>query len=128
MKPRRVRVRLAIVGLGTALAWGSEPHTAAVAAAPASHRSAGAPLIYQKSRSFRVPFHFDPTERARRREIQLWISEDSGRTWDHKGTTTPDKPALTFRAEHDGEYWLAVRTLDAAGHLHPSDSERVEPS
>ncbi len=126
MKPRWVRLRLAIVGLGSVLAWGIETH--ATAGAPASQRSSGAPLIYQKSRSFRVPFHFDPAEGSRKREIQLWVSEDSGRTWEHRGTTTPDKPALPFRAEHDGEYWLAVRTLDEQGHLHPSDSERVEPS
>lgn len=126
MTPRRVQVRLAAAGIGSALVLGMATHT--TAAAPDSLRSSGAPLIYQKSRSFRVPFHFDPAERDRRREIQLWVSEDSGRTWTHKGTTTPDKPALSFRAEHDGEYWLAVRTLDAQGKLNPSDSERVVPS
>src|SRR3954471_24575022 len=111
MKPRRVRVRLAIVGLGSALALGVE--TRAPADAPAPPRSPKAPTVYQKARSFRVPFHFDPAERARRREIQLWVSDDSGRSWRQKGTTTPDRPAFTFRAEHDGEYWMAVRTVDA---------------
>src|SRR5690348_11824223 len=98
MKRRRVRVRLAMVGVGSSLALPGD--TPAAAAAPASPRASGTPLIYQKSRSYRVPFHFEPAERDRRREIQLWVSEDSGKTWAHKGTTTPDKPALTFRAEH----------------------------
>src|SRR5262249_45693090 len=71
---------------------------------------------------------FDPAERARRRELQLWVSSDLGRNWTQKGVTTPDRPAFTFNAEHDGEYWLAVRSVDAQGRFFPSDEARIEPS
>src|SRR3954447_9303251 len=130
MKPRKVRVRLAIAGLGSALALGIDLNATAAAPNPPRPQGpgAGAPLIYQKSRSFRVPFHFDPAERARRRELQLWVSDDLGRTWSNQGVTTPDRPAFNFRCEHDGEFWLAVRTVDAEGRLHPGDSSRIEPS
>src|SRR5437762_8290748 len=126
MTPRRGRVRLAIVGLGSALGLGVE--TRAPADTPAPPRSSKAPLVYQKARSFRVPFHFDPAERARRRELQLWVSGDTGRTWSQQAATTPDHPAFTFRCERDGEYWLAVRTVDTEGRLHPADDARIQPS
>lgn len=126
MKPRKVRVRLAIAALGLSLALGIA--TDAPAASQASTAPKGPPLIYQKSRSFRVPFHFDPAERARRRELQLWVSNDLGRNWKQKGVTTPDRPAFTFNAEHDGEYWLAVRSVDSQGRLFPGDQARIEPS
>lgn len=126
MKRRKVRVRLAIMGLSSALALGIE--TYAAAADPASPIASRVPLIYQKSRSFRVPFHFDPAERGRRRELQLWVSDDLGRSWKHRGTTTPERPAFTFREAHDGEFWLAVRTVDAQGRLHPGNEAEIEPS
>jgi hypothetical protein len=126
MKRRKVRVRLAIAGLSSALALGIEAYAAA--ADPASPIAARVPLIYQKSRSFRVPFHLDPAERARRRELQLWVSDDFGRSWKQRGTTTPDRPSFTFREPHDGEFWLAVRTVDAQGQLHPGNDAEIEPS
>src|SRR5262245_40223251 len=47
-KPRKVRVQLAIAGLGSALGLGIDPHVAAANAdAP---RAQNAPLIYQKTR------------------------------------------------------------------------------
>ncbi len=84
--------------------------------------------IYHKSRSFRIPFNIDPAERARIREVQLWVSDDSGFTWKPKSVTTPDRPSFTFRAARDAEYWFAVRTLDTKGRLYPGDDEQVEPS
>lgn len=126
MKPRKVRVRLAIAGLGLPLALGITTH--APAASQASPSPVESPVIYQKSRSFRVPFHFAPEERARRRELQLWVSADQGRNWNQRGVTTPDRPTFTLSTDHDGEYWLAVRSVDSQGRLFPGDEARIEPS
>ncbi|AGA30470.1 hypothetical protein [Singulisphaera acidiphila] len=126
MQPSRVRVPLAIAGLVLTFALDFGTHPAAAAQAPPS--SKGPTVLYQTSRSFRVPFQIDPAERARRRELQLWSSDDQGRHWKQQGATTPDRPAFNFNVAQDGEYWLAVRSVDAQGRLFPADDARIEPS
>src|SRR4051794_17918276 len=99
MQPSRVRVRLAIAGLALAVALGIETHPTTAAQSPPATK--GPTVIYQKARSFRVPFQINPEEGARRRELQLWGSDDQGRHWKQQAVTTPDRPAFTFNAEHD---------------------------
>jgi hypothetical protein len=113
-------VRWAVFGLGLSLACGL--------AAPRVTAAAEAPTIYHRFRSFRIPFVIEEAERAKLREVQLWLSEDSGFTWHPVGRTTADRPAFTYRAQRDGEFWFAVRTLDTKGRLFPSaDEKTVEP-
>ncbi len=117
--------RWAVYGLGIALALGT---VTPVPAADRPARPPGATTIHHKSRSFKIPFNVDPAERSRLKEVQLWVSEDSGGSWKAVSRTTPDHPAFTFRAARDDEYWFAVRTLDTKGRLFPGEDEAVEPS
>ncbi|MGC8641162.1 MAG: hypothetical protein ACP5XB_14950 [Isosphaeraceae bacterium] len=94
------------------------------AAAPASQRGK---IIYQKRRSFRIPFSIDAQGRARLKEVQLWVSEDSGFHWEGKSTTTPELGKFTFRASHDGEYWFATRTITRDGQSSPPMNQEPEP-
>lgn len=126
MAPRGIRLRLVRIGLGLALVLGLS--TPASIAAPSSTPGPRVRTLYHKSRSFRIPFNVDPAERSRLKEVQLWVSKDSGFDWKPNTTTTPDRPSFTFKATEDGEYWFAVRTLDTQGRLYPSDDEQVEPS
>ena len=128
MTARGVRVRLATFGLGLCLVLGFVAPGRPASAAPPSQPRAPRPLIYHKNRSFRIPFNVDPADRPRLREVQLWVSEDTGYTWKTVSRTTPDRPSFTFRASRDGEYWFAVRTLDTTGKLYPGEDEQVEPS
>lgn len=84
--------------------------------------------IYQRNRAFRIPFQNHSNEKTRRREVQLWVSEDRGKSWKPKDSTTPDQPSFTFQAAKDGEYWLAVRSVDDEGRLHPSSNDQIVPS
>ncbi len=85
-------------------------------------------MIYQKKRSFRIPFHIDEQGRARLKEVQLWVSEDSGFHWEPRSRTTPDLGKFTFRTAHDGEYWFATRTLTVDDEYSPPMNQTVEPS
>ena len=51
------------------------------------------PTLYHKSRSFRIPFNVDPADRPRLKEVQLWVSQDSGFNWEPRSRTTPDHPS-----------------------------------
>ena len=114
---------LAVVGSGSPLFPGS---TAARAAE--GGRAPKVPVIAHKSRNFRIPFNVDPADRPRLKEVQLWVSEDSGYNWKTVSRTTPDRPVFTYRAAHDGEFWFAVRTVDTKGRIFPSKEETVEPN
>ena len=118
---QRRRMRLVSFGLGLTLALGS----LALAVPPAPVK---APTIYHKQRAFRIPFNIDPADRPRYKQVQLWVSSDGGGRWEKIDTTTPDRPAFTFRAPRDGEYWFAVRTLDTKNRLFPADDVDVEPN
>ena len=85
-------------------------------------------MKYQKKRSFRIPFHIDAEGRARLKEIQLWVSEDSGFHWEPRSKTTPDLGRFTFRTSHDGEFWFATRTITLEGKCSPPMDQTVEPS
>lgn len=78
------------------------------------------PIHTNKTR-FRIPFRFDPAELQRlgAREIRLFVSTDGGRDWKPGGSVSPDARRFDYRADADGEYWFAVRTVDAGGRLHP---------
>ncbi len=101
---------------------------AAVAQQPRTTSTAKPATLYQRNRSFKIPFNVDPAEREKLAEVQLYVSDDSGFAWKTMSRTTPDRPAFVFRAPRDAEYWFAVRTLDARGKVYPTDDATVEPS
>lgn len=85
-----------------------------------SAAAAGKPIVTNKSR-FRIPFKFDAAalQKMNARELQLYVSRDRGANWELGQVIAPDSGRFEFQATGDGEYWFAVKTLDAAGQLHP---------
>jgi len=77
--------------------------------------------VFTKQTRFRIPFRYDAAEMQRlgAREIRLYTSYDRGVRWQHVQSVRPDTGRFDFRARGDGEYWFAVRTLDAHNQLHP---------
>ncbi len=71
--------------------------------------------IFHDSLSGSIPW----IQPERNREVQLFVSEDGGRSWNVAATARPDEMQFSFHAPQDGEYWFAVKTLDAAGKLWP---------
>ena len=110
--------RLATLSLGLALALAvPAPRAAAVEAK----------LLHHKARTFRIPITVDPKYRAEMKEVRLYVSTDSGGTWDLAGRMKPDEPSFTYRAPRDGEYWFAVRTVDLKGRPYPAGERPTEP-
>lgn len=103
-----------LVVAAVASAAGMGP-TTALAAPPAAQS------IHTSRAKFRIPFQYDADEMARLGavEIRLFVSTDRGRHWQHAQSVAPVEGKFTFEASGDGEYWFAVRTVDAQGQLHP---------
>ncbi len=121
MTPSRVGIQGGVVLLGVSLGI-------LASSAYGDPRPGHPSTVYQKSRSFRVPFSINSADQSKRRELQLWVSSDSGLTWKPKDSTTSNRSYFTFEAPQDGEYWLAVRSVDSEGRLHPRSNDLIEPS
>lgn len=103
---------ITVTVLGVVLVgWTAHSHAAAI---PAE-------LIHTNKARFRIPFRFDSAEMQSlgAREVRLYVSHDRGATWQHAETVTPQSGHFEFEPPGDGEYWFAVRTLDAGNELHP---------
>jgi hypothetical protein len=78
------------------------------------------PVCTSKAK-FRIPFQFDAEEMARLGavEIQLFVSTDQGRRWQHSQSVSPSDGRFTFEAPGEGEYRFSVRTVDGRNQFHP---------
>lgn len=117
------------VALGTlTIAVAGQAKSAVAADLPSRSSEGKVPVKYQNKRAFRIPFRVDAEGRTKIKELQLWVSEDSGFHWEPKSKTTPDLGKFTFRTSHDGEFWFATRTLTVEDKYSPPMDQTVEPS
>ncbi len=93
--------------------------------------AADAPLpdpIATKQTAFSIPFTLpetsDPNEIPV--EVRLYASTDLGHTWTVASRVGPKQRTFAFKAQHDGEYWFAIRTLDRQNHLKPENGRVPE--
>lgn len=82
----------------------------------------GVAAIHTNKPRFRIPFRYDALEMQRlsAREIQLFVSVDRGKRWQHIQSVAPQQGKFEFVAPRNGEYWFSVKTLDTYNQLHPS--------
>ncbi len=84
----------------------------------------GEGVYYSNRLGFLIPFQADD---RRIEHVQLYVSEDQGRSWKHTATVAPAARTFHFEASHDGWYWFTVRTVDKAGRSYPLSLEGVPP-
>lgn len=77
--------------------------------------------IYTSSTRFRIPFQFDPVElrRLQATEIQLFVSSDTGKSWQRVASVSPTDGRFSFVASGDGSYLFSVKTAVLGGQLIP---------
>ena len=87
---------------------------------PCAHADtpAGAKTLATNLRGFGVPFQINANDQSYI-DVQLYLSEDKGRTWRFYDRQTTDKTEFPFRADEDGEYWFAIKTLNRNRQLIP---------
>ncbi len=78
-------------------------------------------VIHAKTREPLVPFHVDRSPESQRKiaAVRLFQSLDGGQKWNVIDTRTPAETAFQPKFPSDGEYWLAIRTIDRSGGMHP---------
>jgi hypothetical protein len=81
---------------------------------------------YVPRSNFRIPFNIDANS-AKVLEVQLFVSEDQGQTWQKAASAAPEQAGFHFRAERDGLYFFTVRTVDVTGKANPPTVQGVAP-
>lgn len=73
---------------------------------------------------FAIPFRIDRPDQPSQEpvEVQLYVSDDLGTTWQLCEKVEPARGQFVFRARDDREYWFAIRTLDRSGRLRPEET------
>ena len=64
--------------------------------------------------NFTIPFEIGGSAHAIR-EVELLVSQDRGRSWNIVARQPVETGKFAFRADSDGEYWFAFRTITSAG-------------
>ena len=72
------------------------------------------PLIPYNSLNFTIPFEIGGGANTIR-EVELFVSQDRGRRWQFVARQSVETGKFAFRADTDGEYWFAFRTLTSTG-------------
>lgn len=75
--------------------------------------------------TFNIPFTVD-LARGMPREVQLFVSQDAGKTWHFYGRQVPTAKSFPFRASSDGDFWFASRTIDPQRSVPPVEQLRPE--
>ena len=60
---------------------------------------------------FTIPFSAPQHVQGRPVEVHLYVSADQGRSWQLYDRQTAGTGKFDFRAQRDGEYWFASRTV-----------------
>jgi hypothetical protein len=84
--------------------------------------SVGAPdAVHLNQRNFQIPLRIEESRRAEIKQLILWASVDSGKTWDQVATVSPDKEGFNYYAKEDGLYLFKVQVEDQKGKKQPGD-------
>lgn len=85
------------------------------------------PVDYARKRAFFIPFSISSEDQTRIREVQLYVSDNQGRSWRLHSSVGPRESRFSFQAERDGDYWFLVRTLDVTGQFQPPTLDGQRP-
>src|SRR5437870_1657675 len=89
------------------------------AAAPIKH--------YYNKTSFKIPVVIDEQERATLTELKLYARVYPAE-WTCAATAAATQKSFAFQAQHDGEYWFNIATVDRAGKMVPEDLRGQPPA
>ena len=76
------------------------------------------PLMPVNVSNFTIPFEIGGSDNVIR-EVELLVSKDRGRRWHSAARQPVETGKFAFRADTDGEYWFAFRTITLTGNVSP---------
>jgi len=94
-------------------------------AAPAPSAALPEPIAWRQN-VFSIPYRIrnQPAAEAAVAEVQLFVSDDAGRTWRLAPRSMSSATSIIYTAAHDGEHWFSLRTIDQGGRVAPTGPHR----
>lgn len=83
--------------------------------------------IYTRKGKFQLPVRIDAAERARLREVLLFVKHGSHEMWKLEQSVPPTHSHFVYQTPGDGEYWFSVVTVEQTGKQHPADVNAEAP-
>jgi hypothetical protein len=124
---RSRRAMVALVLTAIVVGFSGQIASAQTQMAPTFAAPAPPDAIHWKQQLFLIPYQWgSAADSAAARAVWLFVSKDRGATWQRISEATPQVKAFNYRAEGDGEYWFAVRTVDSMGRVSPAGSYQPE--
>lgn len=130
-----MRLTTWLAACGLVCAWSCDARAQvrlpAVAPMPVATSTATNPSlpepIYWKQDVFLIPYQWgSPAEPAAAQAVWLFVSKDRGASWQKISEAKPQVRAFNYRADGEGEYWFAIRTLDRQGREWPAGAYQPE--
>jgi hypothetical protein len=84
-------------------------------------------IVPMNSRSFQIPITIKGDQKAKIKELLLFVSKDQGQTWSQVAAAKPDKTSFEFFAPADGLYWFSICVVNSSGNREPKDIYKVPP-
>jgi len=83
--------------------------------------------VYWSQETFRIPYKWNSaSDPNTTQSVKLYLSQNRGNTWNEISTAKPEVQFFTYHAPADGEYWFAMRTIDASGRANPAGPHQPE--
>jgi hypothetical protein len=83
--------------------------------------------IYWKQDLFLVPYQWSSAaDPAATQAVWLLVSKDRGASWNKISEAKPQVKAFNYRADGEGEYWFAIRTIDQHNRAWPAGPYQPE--
>lgn len=126
------RLQCLVLAVATATCWSYcwLEQSLALAQTPPIYDSTASSMpqpIYWRQSLFQIPYQWgSAAEPGAAIVVRLFASKDQGGSWQQITEAKPNVTSFSYRAEGEGDYWFAVRTLDRNGNSWPAGPLRPE--
>jgi|GEM_PF-3674417 len=80
------------------------------------------------SRIVRLNLQFDEKRRAEMKYLELFVSNNAGKTWKLAAANTPDRSGFDHLVPDDGTYWYGLRITYQNGVVSPAREAGIVPA
>jgi hypothetical protein len=82
------------------------------------------PEFEVRTRRFELPVEYNPRRADRIRSLELWVSQDRGRSWSRTTAIGPKDQKFVTGVVQDGEYWYGMHIEMVDGTFEPPYKQR----
>ncbi|HET6574985.1 MAG TPA: hypothetical protein VFG68_15370 [Fimbriiglobus sp.] len=98
-----------------------------VSAAIAGNGVELSPVYEIHTRAMKIPVEYDLRRVVGIKSLELWVSEDRGRSWSRVSVIEPKDEQFVTAVYRDGEYWYGLHIEMKNGTVEPPHRRKPNP-